>query len=121
MGIYHGGQLEDTRGSLWIFVDLCGSLWIFVDICGYLWIFVDIASSLIYMLVGLYGSQSRIRCDGYDSPKPKKSFWRLLYMILKDLHLIPLSFFVTFFWSPHVNSCILRNTRLLAASPDPNN
>ena len=47
------GQLEDTRGSLWIFVDLCGSLWIFVDICGYLWIFVDIASSLIYMLVGL--------------------------------------------------------------------
>ena len=37
------GQLEDTRGSLWIFVDLCGSLWIFVDI----------ASSLIYMLVGL--------------------------------------------------------------------
>jgi hypothetical protein len=37
------GQLEDTRGSLWIFV----------DICGYLWIFVDITSSLIYMLVGL--------------------------------------------------------------------
>ncbi len=47
------GQLEDTRGSLWIFVDLCGSLWIFVDLCGSLWIFVDIASSLIYMLVGL--------------------------------------------------------------------
>ena len=52
-------------GSLWIFVDICGYrwgymwttgryAWIFVDLCGSLWIFVDIASSLIYMLVGLW-------------------------------------------------------------------
>ena len=30
--------------------DICGQL---EDSCGSLWIFVDIASSLIYMLVGL--------------------------------------------------------------------
>ena len=55
------GQLEDTRGSLWIFVGM-----IFVDLCGSLWIFVDIASSLIYN-AGRPPQPKERRCRGENT------------------------------------------------------